>query len=145
MLQLVLVIVSMTQYVENFNLQIPHDGICRHSRSQMFLKIGALKSFAKFIGKHLCQSFFFNKVAGLRPATLLKKGLWDRCFPVNFAKILRTPFFQNIFGGCFCATLSNMNNSKAFLVGFYYWFQNSCYAQQFPFKVNPFNSNYLSD
>ena len=27
------------------------------------------------------------------PATLLKKSLWHRCFPVNFAKFLRTPFF----------------------------------------------------
>ena len=25
--------------------------------------------------------------------TLLKKSLWHRCFPVNFAKFLRTPFF----------------------------------------------------
>ena len=25
--------------------------------------------------------------------TLLKKRLWHRCFPVNFAKFLRTPFF----------------------------------------------------
>ena len=25
--------------------------------------------------------------------TLLKKRLWQRCFPVNFAKYLRTPFF----------------------------------------------------
>ena len=37
----------------------------------------------------------FNKVAYLRPVTLLKKRLWHRCFPVNFAKFLRTPFFQN--------------------------------------------------
>ena len=29
------------------------------------------------------------------PATLLKKRLWHRCFPVNFAKFLRTPFSQN--------------------------------------------------
>ena len=29
----------------------------------------------------------------LRPATLLKKRLWYRCFPVNFVKFLRTPFF----------------------------------------------------
>ena len=35
-----------------------------------------------------------NKVAGLRPATLLKKRLWHSCFPVNFAKFLRTPFLQ---------------------------------------------------
>ena len=31
-------------------------------------------------------------VADLVPATLLKKRLWRRCFPVNFAKFLRTPF-----------------------------------------------------
>ena len=30
-----------------------------------------------------------------RPATLLKKRLWEKCFPVNFAKCLRTPFLQN--------------------------------------------------
>ena len=27
------------------------------------------------------------------PATLLKERLWCRCFSVNFAKFLRTPFF----------------------------------------------------
>ena len=27
-----------------------------------------------------------------RSATLSKKRLWHRCFPVNFAKFLRTPF-----------------------------------------------------
>ena len=44
----------------------------------------------------------FNKVAGLKPATSLKKILWHRCFPVNFAKFLRKPFFQNTSGDCFC-------------------------------------------
>ena len=34
----------------------------------------------------------------LRPATLLKKSLWHRCFPKNFAKFLRTPFLQNTSG-----------------------------------------------
>ena len=28
------------------------------------MKKGALKIFAKFTGKHLCQGLFFNKVAG---------------------------------------------------------------------------------
>ena len=37
---------------------------------------------------------FFNKVTGLSPATLWKKKLWHRCFPVNFVKFLRTPFLQ---------------------------------------------------
>ena len=36
--------------------------------------------------ENTCVRVFFNKVAGLRPATLLKKRLWQGCFPVNFAK-----------------------------------------------------------
>ena len=52
-----------------------------------------LRNLGKFIGKHLRQSLFLNKVADLRPATLLKRRLWRRCFLVNFAKFLRTPFF----------------------------------------------------
>ena len=59
--------------------------------------------FAKFTGKHLCQSFFFNKVADLRPETLLKKRLWHRCFTLNFVKFLRTPFLTEYSGGCFCS------------------------------------------
>ena len=46
----------------------------------------------------MCQSLLFNKVAGLRPATFLKKRLWHSCFLVNFAKFLRTPFSQNTSG-----------------------------------------------
>ena len=42
--------------------------------------------------KHLCQSLF-DKVAWLRPVTLLKKRLWHRCFPVNFAEFLRLSVF----------------------------------------------------
>ena len=48
-----------------------------------------------FQQNNLCQSLFFNKVAGLRPGPLLKKRLWHRCFPVNFAIFLRTPFLQS--------------------------------------------------
>ena len=32
------------------------------------------------------------------PGFLLKRRLWHKCFPVNFAKILRTPFLQNTSG-----------------------------------------------
>ena len=32
---------------------------------EVFCKKGALKNFAKLIGKYLCQRVFFNKVAGL--------------------------------------------------------------------------------
>ena len=57
------------------------------------VKRGVLRNFAKFTGKHLCQSHFFNKVAVMRSAAFLKKRLWSRCFPVDFVKLLRTPFF----------------------------------------------------
>ena len=50
----------------------------------MFCKKGILGNFVKFTGKHPCQTLYFNKVAG--------QMLWHRCFPVNFAKFLRTPF-----------------------------------------------------
>ena len=70
----------------------------RSSYQKCSIKKGVLRNFAKFTGKYLCQSLFFNKIAGLGPATLLKKRLWHRCFPVNFAKFLRTPFLQNTSG-----------------------------------------------
>ena len=53
----------------------------KSSCPEVFCKKGVLKNFAKFTGKHLCQSLFFNK------------KLWHRCLPVNFAKFLRTRFF----------------------------------------------------
>ena len=59
----------------------------------MFHKKSVPRNFVKFTEKHLCQSHLLNKAADLRPATLLKKRPWHRCFPVNFAKLLRTPFF----------------------------------------------------
>ena len=60
---------------------------------QNYLNVGVLKNFVKFTRKHPYQSLFFNKVAGLRPAALLKKSLRYSCFPVNFTKNLfyRTP------------------------------------------------------
>ena len=58
----------------------------------MLFENGVLKNFAKFTGKHQCQSLFFNKVADLRLAILLEKRRRYRYFPVDFAKFLRTPF-----------------------------------------------------
>ena len=67
----------------------------RSSHPDVFCKNYALTIFAKFTGKHLCQGLFFNKVVSLRPiVTLLKKRLWHRCFPLKFAKLLRTSFYK---------------------------------------------------
>ena len=46
---------------------------CRSTRPEVFCKKGVLRNFRKFTGKHLCQSLFFNKVTGLRTATISKK------------------------------------------------------------------------
>ena len=49
----------------------------RSSHRRCSVKRGVLRNVAKFTGKHLYQSLFFNKET------------------VNFAKFLRTPFLQN--------------------------------------------------
>ena len=46
----------------------------RSSRSEVFWKNGVLKNFAKFTRKHLCQSLFFNKVAGLQACKFTLKN-----------------------------------------------------------------------
>ena len=70
----------------------------RSTHRRCSVKKDCLRNFAKLTGKRLCQSLFFNKVAGLRPSTLLEKRLWHKCFSVNFANFLRTPFLQNTSG-----------------------------------------------
>ena len=82
---------SVLLYIQHL---LPHHH-CYFSEAVVWrciIKTVFLEISQKFSGKYLCQSLFFNKVAGLRPASLLKKRLWHRCFPVNFAKFLRTPF-----------------------------------------------------
>ena len=68
--------------------------IYRSSHQRCSVRKGIFRDFAKFTVKYLCQSLFFNKVAG-RPATLLKKRLWYRGFPVNCKKFPRRTFSQN--------------------------------------------------
>ena len=59
-------------------LKQPPEVFYNKSRSQKFRKIHRKTPVP--------ESLFFNKVAGLRPATLLKKKLWHSYFPVNFVK-----------------------------------------------------------
>ena len=63
----------------------------RSSRLQIFLKIGILKNFANVTGKDLRWSLF-SKNLHAEGLQLHKKRLQHRCFPVKFAKFLRTPF-----------------------------------------------------
>ena len=69
--------------------------------SQLLYKKSVFKIFAKFARRHLCQSLFFNKVAGLKPSTLLKNTL-AQVFSCEFCEI-----FKNIiFAEHLCTTAS---------------------------------------
>ena len=62
----------------------------RSNRPEKFCKKGVLRNFAKFTGKHVCQSLFFNK------ETLAK------VFSREFCEISKNTFFlQNTSGGGF--------------------------------------------
>ena len=59
--------------------------IFRSSRPDVFCKKGILRNFAKFIGKYLCRSLYFTKVAD---PTLLKQ----RLFSCEFSAISKKTF-----------------------------------------------------
>ena len=89
----------------------------RYAEAATSVKKSISRYFAKFIGKYLCQSLVFNKVAGLRPATLFQKSLLHRCFPVNFVKFPRTHFLTEHLQGLYLPML-NLWESSEYVSGF---------------------------
>ena len=71
----------------------------RNSRPEVFCEKGVLRNFAKFKGKHVCLSLFLIKLQVLCLQHVLKKGAWQMCFLVNFAKFLRTPLLTEQLRG----------------------------------------------
>ena len=74
----------------------------RNSCPEVFYKKGVLRNFAKFTGKHLCQSLFFNKTAGLR--SFFIEYLWwlilktiATLFSVGKTSRNRVPCFSRLF------------------------------------------------
>ena len=65
----------------------------KSSRPEVFSKKRVRRNFAKFTGKHLCQSLFFTKVTCLRPATFLRKTL-AQVFSCEFCEISKNTFFH---------------------------------------------------
>ena len=53
------------------------------------IKKGVPESFAKFTGKHLCQSLFSNEVTGLRS----EKDTLAKVFSCEFPEIFNNTFF----------------------------------------------------
>ena len=51
--------------------------------------------FSYFLRKFALNSNILNNSHTSKQTTLLKNRIWHRCFSVNFAKFLGTPFLQN--------------------------------------------------
>ena len=77
----------------------------RSSRQSCSMKKCVLRNFTKFTGKHLCQSLFFNKVAGLRLFSFLQDCFWfflfyrtplDHCF-LLYLNLNEYPFLIDLF------------------------------------------------
>ena len=56
------------------------------------LKKGVIRNFAKFTGKHMCQRFFFNKVAG-QACNFIKKETLVQVLSCEFCEIFKNTFF----------------------------------------------------
>ena len=84
------------------------------------MKKAAPWDLAKFTGKHLCQS--------LRPATLLKKRLWHRCFPVKIWKFLRTLFLQYTSGRLLLLMVPLINREALYGNDCYFWWKTKLYV-----------------
>ena len=71
------------------------DDIVKSSRSQMFFKIGVLKNFAIFTGKHLWRNLFIIKLQAWRPEglQLYQKEAPTQVFSCEYCEILKNPFF----------------------------------------------------
>ena len=95
----------------------------------MFLK-SVLKNFVKLTGKHLNQSLFFNKVAGLQQQLCLKRNCGTGAYLLILRKLLKHYFIEQVLGTTFQLRRGNMwarasinqasrFQSKILLVDFY--------------------------
>ena len=64
----------------------------RSSHQTCSIKKGVLRNFAKFTGKHLRQSLFFNKITGLSLQLYLKESL-AQVLSCEFCQIFKGTFF----------------------------------------------------
>ena len=63
----------------------------------VFCEKKSFEIFCKFHKITPVLESLFNKVADLKACKFIKNRLQHRCFPVKFAKFLRTPILKNIY------------------------------------------------
>ena len=77
----------LPMYILPISLLIKINFITSQQQSpEVFSKKGVLRNFAKFTGEHLCQSLFFNKVAGNEPYKFIKKETLAQVFSCEITK-----------------------------------------------------------
>ena len=59
---------------------------------EVFCKKGVLRNFAKFTGKHMCQSLFFKKILG-QVCNFVKKETLAQVLSCEFCKVTKNTFF----------------------------------------------------
>ena len=96
-----------------FYIIIPHKVILRSSRPEVFCIKGVVRNFAKFTGKHQCQSLFFDKVAG-DACNFIKKETLAQVFFCEFWEIYKNTFFYR-------TPLVPASVLRAFCKLFYFW------------------------
>ena len=87
----------------------------RRSRQEVLCEKGVLRNFTKFTGKQLCQGLFFNKVAGLRHATLWKKRQLAQVLFCEFCEISKSTFpYRTSLDSCHFSSLISHDCSLKF-------------------------------
>ena len=66
-----------------------------NEKRKLFLKTKYVEAATRGV---LCERVFLEISQNSLENNFIKKRLWDRCFPVDFVKFVRTPFLQNTSG-----------------------------------------------
>ena len=104
----------------------------RSSRPEVFCKKLILRNFAKFTGKHLCQSLFFNKVAGL----MRKKGDSGTGVFCEFCEISKNIFFIEHLQWLLLNIVGDFSRPK-------YPYKYTKYLQMLDFSISYFKIGYI--
>ena len=104
----------------------------------MLFKTDVLKNFVKFTEKQLCQGILFNKVANVRPTTLLKKETFALMVSCEICKVFKNFFSLRTSPIVASAQLyriwiTQRHSSKIFTVG-----SRIVVMCNSPFQNNPF-------
>ena len=83
---------EIRNYAMEWHCQKKKERKNRSSHPEVFYKKDVLRNFAKFTGKQLCQSSFFNKGGGLA-CSFIKKETLVQVFSCKFCEISKNTFY----------------------------------------------------